>query len=282
MLENIKDGILTIDKWEKSKNSSLYKILTESSNDFYRKYSCVLDKYKKWSKNPIDQWSRIYEYPWVLSKLQEYNALEKDKKILDLGSGVTFFPYYLAENYEANIICVDNDKDYAEMFAQIEEGTVKFILSDILNIQSLDENTVNNVYCISVLEHLPLNLMEQAVSEIHKILEPKGKVFLTIDVSFDKDSEIYIKKLDNLWGFLKSKFELISPVYDEIKSGYLEDLTHKDNKILTTKDAYKYKPNSIPWSKPPAIKSFINKYVLGRKKPWLTNLSCVSSVWEKQ
>jgi hypothetical protein len=44
-----------------------------------------------WARDPLHQLSRQFEYPYAFERLLETS--KTGKKVLDAGSGITFFPY---------------------------------------------------------------------------------------------------------------------------------------------------------------------------------------------
>lgn len=86
-------------------SSRQFRKEVETREVFSRLYSI------KWVKDPFLQWSRRWEYVYVLQRLRSWwqnhpQALD----VADGGSGFTFFPFYLRQlNPLARINCVDAD-----------------------------------------------------------------------------------------------------------------------------------------------------------------------------
>jgi hypothetical protein len=88
----------------------LFSLLEQEQTAF----SALEDKFRSpeylWPRQPLFTWSRVWEYPFVYHHLQYFrgkcgNSLAP---IVDLGSGVTFFPFAVARlGYQ--VICVDLD-----------------------------------------------------------------------------------------------------------------------------------------------------------------------------
>src|SRR5262245_56761239 len=65
----------------------------------------------RWPRDPLHQWSRCWEYPFAYHHLQAFRArLPADAQplALDVGSGVTFFPFAAAE-LGYRVLCTDID-----------------------------------------------------------------------------------------------------------------------------------------------------------------------------
>lgn len=141
---------------------------------------------------------RRTEYPWAILNAN----LNKSMKILDIGSGITTFPVYLASKGH-EVFSVDNDdilmQRLAPSMAKWVGATVNYKLGDVTNLE-FEDNTFDRVFCISVLEHLEEekvngkyvnyrkgNLDVKAISEMLRVLKPKGRLILTVDWSEDID-----------------------------------------------------------------------------------------------
>ncbi len=65
----------------------------------------------KWVEDPFLQWSRRWEYVYVLQRLEDWWKYKPHGlDIADAGSGFTFFPFYLQQlRPDARICCIDAD-----------------------------------------------------------------------------------------------------------------------------------------------------------------------------
>jgi len=155
--------------------------------------------------------ARAWEYPWALLN----SHISPNTKILDVGSGHSLFPLYLAQK-SRNVDSIDTDAKQIEMLcpalADILKVKVNYSIGDALSLSAKDD-TYDYVYCISVIEHLeeevengiPINrhtnkLDRKAIKEFIRVIKPGGRVILTLDYasrsisrrSFDFD---YVKDL---------------------------------------------------------------------------------------
>ena len=169
---------------------------------------------------------RAWEYPWAILN----SDVSSDSKILDVGSGWSLFPLYLAQKSK-NVGSIDTDerqmKILSPTLADILKLKVNYFIDDATNLSAKD-NTYDYVFCISVLEHLEqelengiwvnkhVNKLDRiAIREFLRVVRPGGSIILTLDygskritpVSFEfeyvKDllkefSGNLLKPLDNL------------------------------------------------------------------------------------
>lgn len=255
----------------------IFKDLENFSQNFLNLNQKALKSYaKKWVKDPLHQWSRQYEYPYVLNEIQQYKQANKNQEIqiLDAGSGVTFFPYYLMNSSDkTKVLCLDYDKSLSTIYKSINEKSkvkVDFAFADIRNI-AIPENSVDIIYCISVLEHT--EKYEEIILEFKRILKPKGKLIVTWDVSLDADADIPIDQAKRLYNTLRThlKTKSLAPDFDSII----------DPKILTTINFKEKQMHLLPW-KYIWIQKIINIIKLKPKKKIIKNLAvCCESFYKE-
>jgi ubiquinone/menaquinone biosynthesis C-methylase UbiE len=152
--------------------------------------------------------SRDWEWPWAIV----YSQVKKGEKVLDVGSGCTPFLPYLAQ-YGCKCYAVDPDPHYDLKVHRLEKVTsdyfayVKkrinvniFFKKESMHKLSFNSNFFDKVYCISVIEHITNdNIISTGISEMARVLKPKGILVITIDNdghhTFQKDLYKYIIKL---------------------------------------------------------------------------------------
>lgn len=131
----------------------------------------------QWPRYALNWWSRRWEYPYT------YNSLRRrpESRVLDAGSGITFFPFLLAQE-GIEVTCVDRDRFLGRAFqasgARLD-APVDFAMGDLLRLPFQDDS-FDEAYCISVLEHLTAR--KKAVSELARVLGETGRLVLTFDV----------------------------------------------------------------------------------------------------
>ncbi len=170
-----------------------------------------------WTKSQISTSSFPYpirraEFPWAIEK----SHLAGSMKILDVGSGLSLFTVYLASKGH-QVYSIDNDeviiKQIAPRLADWADTHVNYIQGDVLKIQ-FEDNSFDQVFCISVLEHLEeevvdgkyvsykkRNLDVKAISEMLRVLKPGGLLILTLEWS-EVPEEQRSYKLQDIYGRL--------------------------------------------------------------------------------
>lgn len=163
---------------------------------------------------------RRVEYPWAI-----FNAkLEKTMNILDVGSGISLFPVYLASK-GYHVTSIDPDtilmERLAPKLAELCHTKIQYDLGDVTNLEFKD-NTFDRVFCISVIEHLEeeivdgnymnlhkKNLDVKAIGELLRVLKPGGLLILTFDWNENLNEHRSYK---------------ISDIYDRVLKPYRKNL----------------------------------------------------------
>ena len=190
--------------------------------------------------------ARNWEYPWAILN----SEISSDTRILDVGSGCSLFPLYLAQKSK-NVDSIDTDeqlmKIVSPLLADMLKLKVNYFVGNALEMSAKD-NTYDYVFCISVLEHLEQELENGiwvnkhnnkldriAIREFLRVVRPGGRVILTLDygskritpVSFEfeyvKDllkefSGYLLKPLDNFEDirFTEEKEEEVRRLWPEL------------------------------------------------------------------
>lgn len=132
---------------------------------------------------------RAFEYPWVLCQLPE----RRGRRILDVGAGVSPLPLQLAAT-GADVLTVDNSLevrrpgcdesawnewgylDYAMLDSRVESHNC-----DILGLD-LPTASLDAVYSVSVVEHMPAATRRRLWERIAQWLKPGGRLVLSVDL----------------------------------------------------------------------------------------------------
>jgi len=214
-----------------------------------------------WPRAPLHTWSRVWEYPYVFHHLQTWRAkLESEiisPVVVDLGSGVTFFPFSVAR-LGFHVVCTDiapvceRDLIKASQHISSDPGQVEFRLCGESTLPFSD-GEVDIIYCVSVLEHI--ENFESTIGEIDRVLKPNGLLLLTIDLDLRGDTEIGVEKYQKLIGILRHHF-----------SEYYPDRTvHPADLLHSSAGPFGYKPlHGFAWGWF-VIKQHVLKPLLGRK-----------------
>ena len=160
----------------------------------------------RWERDALRQWSRCWEYPYVLAQLRARPPGE----VVDFGSGVTFFPFVLARA-GWRVTCVDSDP-----LAIHDLGLASTVhatpLRPLLNAGPaipLADASCDAVYSISVLEHLPDPV--PVIAEAARVLRPGGLFVLTLDVDLAGGGAIAPAAFDLLLAACADHFEHLLP-----------------------------------------------------------------------
>jgi SAM-dependent methyltransferase len=242
---DIADGFPAMDTYQALVASSAFKKMSACSDAFLQRNHASMGYYRlRWGKDPLRNWSRQWEYPFVFQSVMYYSAGHAAPlKILDAGSGVTFLPWLLQEALPAaNVSCCDQDERLAGIYTQINAGTgqaVEFTRADMAALPYPDAS-FDVVYCISVLEHT--RNYPDIIQEFRRVLRPGGRLIITFDVSLDGMHQISVpdgeRLLDVLGAALTCRRE--HRLAAELAAG----------SVLTTHAAGKIDPALLPWKFP--------------------------------
>jgi 2-polyprenyl-3-methyl-5-hydroxy-6-metoxy-1,4-benzoquinol methylase len=110
------------------------------------------------------------------------------------------------------------DKDqYREQFQTINSRlntSIPFTQQNIKNLQ-IGSETIDFLYCISVVEHIPQKFFKQIIFELWRILKPSGRLILTMDIDYKNGGIKLIKELEDI---IPGKF-----VFESIPNYILSD-----------------------------------------------------------
>lgn len=123
-----------------------------------------------------------WEYPWALERA----ALEPGARILDVGAGDSILPVYLAKHGH-DVTAVDLGMDGSA--AERHGVTIDYVAGDMTALP-LRSGAYDTVFCISVIEHLPDELVPRALGELRRVLRPGGQLLCTTDYYEDAGAEI--------------------------------------------------------------------------------------------
>lgn len=203
------DGLVDTGQYDKLTSSKFFKDVEAFSDDFIGKVGSLIQSYNiRWVRDPLHQWSRQWEYPYVISQAQGLDS--KDVRIIDLGAGMSFLPYYLKQRLGLpNIIAVDYDKSLEKLYHRVNQtmgDPVEFMDGDMRNLHNIEDESADFVYSVSVLEHT--DSYKKVLEEIHRILKPGGKLSLTFDISIDGLDDIPRERARELLQNLEAVFGL--------------------------------------------------------------------------
>lgn len=211
-----RSGFAPVSDFETPEWRELFNQLEMDQSEFLAKESEIRSPEYIWAHDPLHTWSRVWEYPYAYHHLKQARSQSQAAAspcVVDLGSGVTFFPFSIAR-LGYRVTCVDVDpicaKDIPRAAGMIPHapGSVDFRMAES-GVLPFQDNEVDAVYCISVLEHIPNP--EKTVSEIARILKPGGLLILTIDLDLRGDSEIGVLPHKHLVAEIEANFAYCFP-----------------------------------------------------------------------
>jgi ubiquinone/menaquinone biosynthesis C-methylase UbiE len=253
MTQTVDSGIPLISDYDRLLGSRLFREMEKFSDTFLATNSNILEAYgRRWTSDPLHQWSRQWEYPYCYSKITGHlEALGNSggnagAKILDAGSGATFFPHYISANAPGStVVCLDQDRTLPGIYAKINaasDSRVRFELGDLHKLPFAD-GEFDIIYCISVLEHT--DDYQKIIDEFRRVLKKGGILIVTFDISIDGNADIPPDGARNLIQAIRSKFEPQGTLDDET----LLKRVYRDN-ILSTQHISKVNKALLPWAFP--------------------------------
>lgn len=227
------EGYFSKDYVKSIRNSNDYKENEIASNDFIvRNLINCMEYGKKWSSDPFHAWSRQFEYPWVATQIK--NLVNKTVRVMDAGSGYTYFPYYLLSKVlpeNSTIDAIDYDPWLQQFFGNTVHSHAKELNYQIGNLATLSiKNQYDIIYSVSTLEHSAHELPKM-LDNLYNALVDGGYLILTMDISPDGSCDIDINLFRIIWSVFREKMSIISTHCDLINY-----LTDSDN-VFTLADA---------------------------------------------
>ncbi|MFC1927494.1 class I SAM-dependent methyltransferase [Chloroflexota bacterium] len=197
--------------------------------------------------------ARNWEYPWAILN----SDISPDSRILDVGSGCSLFPLYLAQKSK-NVDSTDTDEGLMRIvlpvLADILRLKVNYFVDNALNLSAKD-NTYDYVFCISVLEHLEqelengiwvnkhVNKLDRtAIREFLRVVRPGGRIILTLDYGSKRITPVSFE------------FEYVKDLLEEFSGSLLKPLDNLEDLRFTEeeeKEVKKLWPEFYPYRTQP-------------------------------
>jgi len=188
-------GLASLDDLETDGWKACFEELESSQAEFLAHEDRFRSPSYPWPRDCLHNWSRAWEYPYVLHHLQTWRAQLPSgcfPLTMDLGSGVTFYPFFLARK-GYRVLAIDTDpvcgRDFTLACRALDAppGRLSFRQGDARAIP-VEEHSVDAVYSISVLEHIPRP--EQVIGEVARVLRHDGLFVVTIDVGLEEAFDV--------------------------------------------------------------------------------------------
>jgi len=122
---------------------------------------------------PKAWWSRPFEYAFCLKQINRNDI------ILDAGCGIEH-PFKIeAARRCKKVIAIDSDPRLLDLkkVDKVEYKSGSIVESSKI----LEDQKVDKVFCISVLEHMPVEDVIKSLNDFSNCLQPKGTIILTVD-----------------------------------------------------------------------------------------------------
>ena len=195
-----------MEMFEEYKKVGVNNILDEKDKEFAKEGDWRLEHYFKVGANALNI---------IISALLN-NKLEPPRTILDFPSGSGRVTRHLKSFFPAaNIVVCDLYEDHINFC--VDNLGVEGKLSDEFfeNIQF--DQQFDLIFCGSLLTHLPLNSIRQALALISRSLSDRGIAVVT----FHGRHSVYIQ--DNKWKYVEDElFDIAKSGYEEKGFGYVD------------------------------------------------------------
>lgn len=138
---------------------------------------------------------RMWEYASILRQFVELGIQRRDSLvILDVGSGGSFFPAFLASWYDHSVTLVDSMVGGDITDTTREQNKLLGIYQVLLRTSAEDLSVIPSdsqdvTMCISVIEHVVAEHYLDALRELCRVTKPGGYIFITSDY-FETDEQI--------------------------------------------------------------------------------------------
>jgi SAM-dependent methyltransferase len=254
----LRSGIPLLAELDAHLKSDEYHRHVAFNREFLAANDAAMEQYGRlWAKDTFRLWSRRWEYPFVAQRVAERSAERETSepgetlRVLDAGSGVTYFPYYLCANLpRVEVVCYDSNPAYHPMFAAVNAvnpaAKVRFV-EGMLQRTPFEPDSFDAICCISVLEHT--DDYSAILDEFRRVLRPGGVLALTFDLSLDGKFELPRDRAKALLRELGEKFEVPAGT-DLVAELSRMDRADDDGGILTTDYIRRTEPDLLPWKYP--------------------------------
>ncbi len=139
---------------------------------------------------------RCIEFPLVFRHL----GLRPGRRLLDVGSGGSHFPLYVASRTDTRVVALDASprvlwqKDTEARFVRrgiVPSGRLRVVIADARDT-SLGDAEFDYVSLISTIEHIEGDGDRVAIRELARVLKPGGRLVLTVPYNYDRYRDFWV------------------------------------------------------------------------------------------
>lgn len=137
---------------------------------------------------PHREWHphRVWEYASMMRQLDELQV-PKEAALVDVGSGGSFFPPYLATTGGYRNLSLTDSMGYGDITKDVavqrNHYGVALPLYDLLieDMAALPTEEFDVTMCVSTIEHVAADKHDKGLRELHRVTKPGGYIFITSD-----------------------------------------------------------------------------------------------------
>jgi thioesterase domain-containing protein/SAM-dependent methyltransferase len=160
-----------------------------------------------------DRESRLWEYPWAIRSAD----LERGMRVLDLGSGGSAFPMLLSR-YGCQVHASDPSLNYGRGLrplrwenqvarrlgipglwglppARMGSRSAVDYAADPIQKLRYRNGYFDRIFCISVMEHIPVRDWASCMAEMSRVLIDGGRLVMTVSMMMPQANERWFEKL---------------------------------------------------------------------------------------
>jgi SAM-dependent methyltransferase len=139
---------------------------------------------------------RCIEFPLVFQHL----ALKPGGRLLDVGSGMSHFPLYVASRTDTTVVALDASrrvlwqKDTEARFVRrgiVASGRLHVVIADVRDT-SLRDGEFDYISLISTIEHVEGDGDSVAIQDLARLLKPGGRLVLTVPYNYDRYRDFWV------------------------------------------------------------------------------------------
>lgn len=163
--------------------------------------------------------SRYVEYPLVYECLD----LQEGQSVLDIGTGYSIFPLYLAATHGCKVHITDNEEYLQDVMRfqsaklrklRLESGVHVTVEKQDARHLSYSDDSFERITCISVIEHILGTGDSSAMGEIGRVLKPGGRAVITVPYAqeyAERESSPWVNYFERSYDVDALKRRLIRP-----------------------------------------------------------------------